>query len=93
MATVVRLAGFDIVLRLTTVGATKADNPSDARSINESQVVENPFAWRERDHSLLAAAQRSSAALLGIELDTEFAAAATTYGHCPYVGAHDGTLG
>lgn len=47
--TTVRLAGFDIVFYLASVGATQADDSTGAPSIHKRHVVENSGAWGERD--------------------------------------------
>jgi hypothetical protein len=44
---------LDIPLDLSSVGAPKADDPSDIGSINEGDVVENPGVWRQGQDSRL----------------------------------------
>lgn len=45
--TMARLAGFDIVFYLSSVGATKADDSPGAPSIHKRHVVEDSGAWGE----------------------------------------------
>ena len=45
--------GLDIALNLTTVGAPKADHPSDFAAIYEGSVVQGASLWRKGQDSIL----------------------------------------